>query len=167
MAKRVFFSFHYADIWRVNQIRNCWMVLKGSETAGFVDAAEFERVEREGQHAIERWIDRQLDGTSTTIVLIGSETASRRYVQYEIRKSYERRNRLLGIWLNNMKDKNGATSWWRGDNPFEAVQVETSILLARTVANTLNVPIYDWINDDGRQNIATWIDKAPGKGPNP
>jgi hypothetical protein len=46
MARRVFFSFHYDDIWRVNQIRNSWLVTRDGETAGFVDKAEFEIVER-------------------------------------------------------------------------------------------------------------------------
>lgn len=63
MARRVFFSFEYSDIWRVNQVRNSW-VTRGVELAGFLDKAEFEAIERQGDAAIQQWIDRRLIGTS-------------------------------------------------------------------------------------------------------
>ena len=162
MARRVFFSFHYADVWRVMQIRNAWVMPSSGEVAGFIDKADFETVERKGRAAIERWIDQQLEGTSATIVLIGAETADRPYVQYEIERSYERGNRLLGIWLDNIKDAAGATSWWRGPNPFDNVNIG-GLLFGTSVASMLNVPIYDWVNDSGRTNISHWIETAPRK----
>ncbi len=73
MARRVFFSFHYdRDVRRVAQIRNSWVVRAGNETQPFVDKAEWESIKRTGSQAIERWIDKQLDGTSVTVVLIGA-----------------------------------------------------------------------------------------------
>lgn len=161
MAKRVFFSFHYDDVWRVMQVRNAWVVPTAGEVAGFVDKADFEQVERKGRQSIERWIDQQLDGTSATVVLIGAQTADRPYVQYEIERSYERGNRLLGVWLDNVKDAKGNTLWWRGPNPFE--QVTIGGVFGSSVARLLNVPLYDWVNHAGRTNIAKWIDSAPRK----
>jgi hypothetical protein len=74
MARKVFFSFHYKnDVWRANQIRNSWVTKDNKEAAGFIDAADFEKVEKEGEDAIKRWISKQLDGTSVTVVLIGSD----------------------------------------------------------------------------------------------
>lgn len=163
MAKRVFFSFHYDDVWRVNQVRNSWVIRDVNEAAGFVDKAEFEGVERQGKRAIESWIDRQLSGTSTTIVLIGSQTAHRPYVQYEILRSYERGNSLLGIQIHTVKDQNAKTDWFSGPNPFEYVQVTGGLFGTTSVASKLSVPIYDWVNDNGREKIATWIAKAPRK----
>jgi hypothetical protein len=163
MARRVFFSFHYDDIWRVNQVRNSWIITRDSESAGFVDKAEFEKVERQGRQAIETWIDRQLNGTSTTIVLIGEETAHRPYVQYEVQRSYERGNGLLGIYIHNMKAVNGQTGWFCGPNPFDNVHVDGGLFGKTTLSNTLHIPIYDWVNDDGRNNIASWIERAPRK----
>ena len=47
MARRVFFSFHYErDIWRVNQVRHTWITKDSIEEAGYIDAADFEEVER-------------------------------------------------------------------------------------------------------------------------
>jgi hypothetical protein len=88
MATRVFFSFHYErDIWRASQIRNSWVTKPDREAAGFWDAAAWEEVKKKGEEAIKRWIDKQLGGTSVTVVFIGAETSERKYVQYEINQS--------------------------------------------------------------------------------
>ncbi|MBR9766708.1 MAG: TIR domain-containing protein, partial [Rhodobacteraceae bacterium] len=43
-------------------------------------------------------------------VLIGSETASRQWVRYEIRKAWKERKGVLGIQIHGLKDLNGNTS---------------------------------------------------------
>ena len=104
--RHTFFSFHYDDVWRCNQVRNCW-VNDGNKATGFVDRAEFEEVERQGQAAIKRWIDMQMKGASVTAVLIGSETVKRPYVQYEIEQSWNNGMGILGIHINALKDQQG------------------------------------------------------------
>lgn len=100
MARRVFFSFHYDnDINRSMAVRNSW-VTQGKEAAGFIDKAEFEQIKRQGDVAIHNWIDKQLEGTSVTVVLIGRETLNRPFVQYEICKSLQR-----GVCFINSKKK--------------------------------------------------------------
>ncbi|MEJ0098442.1 MAG: TIR domain-containing protein [Pseudomonadota bacterium] len=49
-------------MWRVNQVRNSWVIVGERESAGFIDKADFETVERQGEKAIRSWIDRQLAG---------------------------------------------------------------------------------------------------------
>src|SRR5262245_47478835 len=116
MARRVFFSFHYErDAWRAGQVRNSW-VTKDREDAGFWDAAAWQEVKKKGDDAVERWIDSELNGTSATVVLIGTETADREYVGYEIKQSYIKRNGIIGIYIHNIKDSNGRTDV-RGRNP--------------------------------------------------
>ena len=70
MARQVFFSFHYDDdILRVGQIRNSGIVLPAGDTArGFIDSASWESVKRQGEGAIKKWIDNELNGTSVTVV---------------------------------------------------------------------------------------------------
>ena len=86
MAKRVFFSFYYEnDLSRALVVKNNW-ALKENEESGFISNSEFERMNRDGDEAIERWIDKQIAGTSVTVVLIGSETLDSKYVQYAIKK---------------------------------------------------------------------------------
>ena len=41
------------------------------------------------------------------MVLIGAETANRRYVSYEIERSVARGNGLLGVRINNIKGRDG------------------------------------------------------------
>ena len=94
--RKVFFSFKYKDVSRAMVVRNSW-VTQGKVAAGFIDEADFEKVKRQGDHAIKRWIDEQLQGTSVTVVLVGQHTCSSRWVRYEIQQSVKRGNGLLGI----------------------------------------------------------------------
>ncbi|EKY7872340.1 TIR domain-containing protein, partial [Enterococcus faecium] len=109
MVRRVFFSFHYADVTRAMVVRNSW-TLRGTKEAGFVDKAEFEKVKRNGDIAIKNWIDNQLIGTSVTVVLIGKETLDREYVKYEIQESYKRGNAILAVNIGKIKDFNQMTT---------------------------------------------------------
>jgi hypothetical protein len=132
MARRVFFSFYYDnDIWRANQIRNT-NVVAGSDTAGFFDHSEYEDAKKQGDQGIKRMILRHLNNTTVTVVLIGSQTANRPWVRYEIEKSIERQNGLLGIYLHHLKNQSGQTSL-RGPKPNVPLGIE--------------FPAYDWDGD--------------------
>lgn len=109
MARKVFFSFHYQrDLWRVNVVRNSAMI-EGVSAAGFHDQSLWEETKKRGDNAVRSLIDAGLEGTSVTVVLIGAQTASRKYVSYEIDKSLDRGNGLLGVRINNIKDQDGRT----------------------------------------------------------
>ena len=140
MARRVFFSFKYEDVSRAMVVRNSW-VTQGRETAGFIDAADFEELERQGDTAIKNWIDKQLDGTSVTVVLVGEKTCSSRWVKYEIEKSIEKGNGLLGIDISKIKDLQGNTSERCGQIPE-------------------GYNFYLWFKEDGYTNMGDWIEKA-------
>lgn len=110
MARRVFFSFHYErDIWRANQVRNS-NVVAGPDVAGFFDHSEYEDAKRKGDAAIARLILRHLDKTTVTVVLIGTETAHRPWVKFEIEESAKRKNGFLGISIHHIKEQDGQTS---------------------------------------------------------
>lgn len=155
MPRRVFFSFHFdRDILRVGQIRNSGIVLApGDSSAGFIDSASWESVKRQGDDAIRRWIDNELNGTSVTVVLIGAETANRPWINHEIKESVKRGNGLLGIYIHNVKDLNGRTDA-QGANPFAYLYRENGASLATTY------PTYDWVANAGRQNLSTWVETA-------
>lgn len=94
MAKRqVFYSFHFSnDVMRVAQIRNIG-VIEGNTPASSND---WEEVKKKGDNAIKKWIDDNMNYRSCIIVLIGSETANRKYVKYEIEKAWNSGKALLG-----------------------------------------------------------------------
>ena len=84
MARRCFFSFHYQDVidFRANVVRN--HNITKDDNGGFFDASIWETAKRQGDVALKRLINGGLGNTSATVVLIGSNTYSRRWVQYEI-----------------------------------------------------------------------------------
>jgi hypothetical protein len=140
MARRTFFSFEYGDVSRAMVVRNSW-VTQGREAAGFIDAAAFESLKKNGDAAIKAWVDDQLDGTSVTVVLVGKGTCDSRWVKYEIEKSVEIGNGLLGIDISKIKDLNGNTTERCGQIP-------------------KGYDFYYWNNDNGYQNLGDWIEKA-------
>jgi len=147
MARRVFFSFHYErDVWRAGQVRNTWVTKPDREAAGFWDAATWEEVKKKGEEAIRRWINKQLEGTSVTVVLIGVETSERKYVQYEINQSWNRDNGLIGIYIHNLKDQNGKTGA-KGVDPFVKLGYK-------------GIKTYDWVNNNGYENLGDWVESA-------
>jgi hypothetical protein len=153
MARKTFFSFHYADVWRAMNVRNSWVL---ADSAGFVDKADFEEVERKGEAAIKAWIDEQLKGTSVTVVLIGTETSERKYVKYELEKSFARGNGMLGIWIDGIKDSNQRTAV-RGSNQFGEIGKDEN---GKAVYFSSHYTTYDWIANNGRDNLGKWIEAA-------
>ena len=119
MARRVFFSFHYQDVidFRANVVRNQW-VTKDREAAGFFDASIWEDAKKTSDIALKRLINKEVQNTTVTVVLIGSDTYSRRWVRYEIMKSMAKSNEILGVHINGIRGKNGRTKIL-GPNPFD------------------------------------------------
>jgi hypothetical protein len=126
------------------------------EAAGFIDAAEWEEVKQDGEEAIKEWIGDQMHGTSVTAVLIGNETADRDWVRYEIKKSIERGNGIVGIKVHSLKDKEGSTDFG-GSNPLKKFVVEQDGDV-KTLSSIF--PTYHWNRDNGRENIGEWVEEA-------
>lgn len=153
MTRKIFFSFHYErDSWRAGQVRNSDMIPNEDEL-GFIDAAAWEEIERQGYEAIKRWILDQLNGTSVTVVLIGSETSQRPWVDFEIRESWKRGNVIIGLYIHNVKDQHSKTDT-QGANPFDNIYLVNGQSIS-SVCKT-----YDWVLNDGRNNLGTWADQA-------
>jgi hypothetical protein len=127
MAKRVYFCFHYQDVadFRVNVVRNHWLTKSDREDAGFFDASLWEEARKRGDAAIKRLINSGLDGTSVTCILIGSQTYARRWVRYEIMKSFKRGNSIFGIHINSIAGKDRRTKT-PGVNPLEYLGITFS-----------------------------------------
>jgi len=156
MVRRVFFSFHYErDKWRVNPVRNTW-VTQGREAAGFEDAADWEEVKKQSEEEIKNWIDDQLHGTSVTAVLIGNETAGRKYVNYEIKESVRKGNGIIGIKIHRLKDKDDGKDF-QGENPLKYFVIETKGDVKK-ISNVFET--YEWKRDDGWDNIGDWVEDA-------
>ena len=88
-VRNVFYSFHYQDVLRVNQVRNSGKIRptdKGRQLTP-QDRSLWEEVQRTNPRNLRTVIDSGLGGTSVTCVLAGYDTWSREWVRYEIARS--------------------------------------------------------------------------------
>ena len=146
MARKVFFSFQYEDVHRAMNVRNS-NVIVSDQKVGFMDKADFEEVERQGDAAIKKWINDQLHGTSVTVVLVGATTDKSKWVKYEIEQSIARGNGILTVDISKIANLQGDT---------------TDCCSLRVPS----APHYLWNTNNGRDNLGKWIEaaaKAAGK----
>jgi len=105
MAKRqVFYSFHYKpDCWRASTVRSIGAI-EGNKPA---TDNEWEKITSAGDEAIKKWINDQMKYRSCTIVLVGSKTANRKWINYEIVKSWNDGMGVVGIYIHGLKNSQG------------------------------------------------------------
>lgn len=155
--RKVFFSFYYRrDNWRVIQVRNSWVTKPGQEACAFLDRADWANIHAQGHAKIQEWIDNQLGSTSVTVVLIGKKTAGREWVDYEITKTHNDGKGMIGVYIHQLKNKDGQTDT-KGANPFDRFEVAEN---GSTTKLSALYDTYDWIDDDGYNNLAGWVEKA-------
>lgn len=154
MTRKVFFSFHYEeDCTRAAIVRNHNVTKDNS--GGYIDAADWEKIKND-EDKIKKWIADQLIGTSVTVVLIGEQTSGRKWIKYELSKSIEKGNALLGIYIHNLEDMRTKKKANKGDNPLDSIYLdEFSNKKASSIYKT-----YDWVNDKGYDNFEKWIEEA-------
>src|SRR5712692_5103482 len=121
MARRsVFYSFHFDnDVMRTQQVRNIGALDRDEP----VSATAWETVKSGGTKAIQNWIDANMSRRHCVIVLIGSQTAQRPWVKYEIAKAWEDKRGLFGIYIHNLKDPRTGTCA-QGPNPFAQLTLD-------------------------------------------
>ena len=115
MPRKVFYSFHYnIDHWRVQTVRNIGSISGNTPC----NPNDWETLKRTGDKAVKNWIDNQLHGCSTVVVLVGQYTYQRKWIKYEIQRAWQLKKAIMGIYIHNIKDKEGYHSP-KGRNPFE------------------------------------------------
>ncbi len=127
MARHIFFSFHYKDVadFRANVVRNSWLTKDKRNKDIFYDGSIWEEAITKGVRALKDLINKGLHFTSVTVALIGKETHDRRWVKYEILKSFEEGNGILAIYLNRIKGKDGYIES-KGVNPLDRLGIQIS-----------------------------------------
>jgi|TARA_B110000503_G_scaffold140875_1_gene232917 hypothetical protein len=143
IQRKIFYSFHFAnDVMRVQQVRNMGVV-EGNTP---VSPNAWEEVKRKGQAAIETWINDNMAGKSCVIVLIGTDTHKRPWVDYEIKKALKDEKAILGIYVHNINCPNNGKCT-KGRNPFDGITFKRG--------ETVIVPkVYDPKASDAYNDIA-------------
>lgn len=157
MVKSIFASFHYDnDNSRVQQV----LKMGAIEEASKVTAQDWETVKYKTDSAIENWIHSQMLRKSAVVVLVGAETAQRKWVKYEIRKAWDDRRPLVGIRIHGLKNLNGYAAS-AGANPFATISTKAG----DTLDNWLT--LYSPSGSDSKavyasisSNLESWINSA-------
>ncbi len=158
MARRVFYSFHYKpDNWRAATVRNIGVV-DGNKPASDND---WETVKKGGDTAIKRWIANQMNLRTCTVVLVGTNTANRKWINYEIKKSWDDGMGVVGIHIHGLKNKEKRI-FTKGKNPFDYIPHRktgkklSSIVKCYNPAGTSSQARYDWI----KKHLSNAIEEA-------
>lgn len=156
MAKKCFYSFHYVpDNWRVSTIRNIGAI-EGNQA---VSDNDWESVTKGGDPAIEKWIAAQMSGKNSTIVLVGANTAGRKWIDYEITKAWNDKKGVVGIHIHNILDRHGNKTH-KGANPFSNLRLAgtplSAIVKCYDPPHTDSKDAYRYISD----NVEKWVDEA-------
>ena len=158
MARRCFFSFHYKpDSIRAAQVRQIGSI-EGNRPA---TDNEWETITRGGDAAIKRWIANQLNGKSCTIVLVGSNTANRKWINHEIVRSWNDGMGVVGIYIHGLKNFEGHVST-KGKNPFDFIPYGdtkkklSSIVKCYNALGSNSKERYAWIS----RHIANAVEEA-------
>lgn len=124
MARSIFFSFHYNDVssFRANVVRNSWVTMR-NRSVSFLDKSMWEDAERKGTMALKSLIAKGLSGTSVTVVLVGSETYKRRWVKYEIVKSFTENKGIIPVHINRIRSRNDGVIA-KGPNPLDFLKLK-------------------------------------------
>ena len=158
MARRTFYSFHYKpDNWRASQVRNMG-VIEGNRP---VSDNDWEQIKKGGDKAIQNWIDGQLKGKSCTIVLIGAKTAGRKWIDYEIEKSWNDGKGVLGIYIHNLLDRDRYKSV-KGKNPFAHFTIERDGKKLSSIVKAYDPPYASskYVYNHIKKHLATWVEDA-------
>jgi len=159
MAKRqVFFSFEYnKDNWRASQVRNMGKV---DNSSTFSDN-DWEEVKSKTDTKIKEWISSQMAMRSCLVVLIGTTTSGRKWINYEIQKAYELRKGIVGIYIHGLKDKDGNQTT-KGSNPFYQFYIgeESKRLSNYVTCFDSSYKSSTYVYDDIKENIEQLIEDA-------
>jgi hypothetical protein len=159
MPKRqVFYSFHYVpDNWRVSQVRSIGQIEDNKPTSD----NKWEEVKEKGNKAIQDWIDGNLKNRSCTVVLVGENTANRKWIDYEIKKSWDDGKGVVGIHIHNLKNSKGEQSN-KGTNPFDRFTLDNGKKKLSSILKCYNPPyltstnVYNYI----KENLEDWVEEA-------
>jgi hypothetical protein len=120
---------------------------------------DWETVTKGGDAGIEKWIKNQFYGKSCAVVLIGSDTAGRKWINFEIEYAWQQKKGVVGVAIHGLKNKAGLQSW-AGDNPFTYWTIDgtslSSIVKVYTPPTSDSKEAYGYIKD----NIEAWADEA-------
>jgi hypothetical protein len=122
---------------------------------------DWEKVTEGGDDAIKKWIADQMSGKSCAVVLIGAESAGRKWIEHEICKAWNDKKGVLGVYIHKLKNSAKQQST-KGANPFDGLTFGVNKAKLSTVVKAYDPPysdsadVYAYIE----QNLSDWVEAA-------
>jgi hypothetical protein len=143
--------------WRIGRIsaKQTWREMDGSS----FESNDWEKISNTGDEAVKKWINKQMKKAACLVVLIGSQTAGRDWINYEIEHAWAEGKGVLGVYIHKLVGSNGKQAEM-GSNPFEYFSIGERGL--SEVVSVYNPPfeessdVYEYI----RRNMDSWIFQA-------
>ena len=98
---------------------------------------DWESITQGGDSAIWAWIEDQLYRRSCTIVLVGTNTAKRKWIDHEIIESWNRGMGVVGIHIHGLKNLDRRISR-RGPNPFAHIGYDNNGTMLSSIVKCYN-----------------------------
>ena len=125
IKRKGFFSFHYDDIMRVNNVRNAWKLAHPDREIkrNFYDRSLWETTKRTNPEGLKNLIRGGMGHSSAVCVMVGSGTYMRPWVRYEIARATVDNRGLLAVHINNLPHVQRRTTDTPGPNPLDFMGV--------------------------------------------
>jgi hypothetical protein len=147
LARKCFYSFHYdADCVRASQVRKIGAIEGNPATSD----NDWEAITSGGDKAIADWIAAQMKGKTCAIILVGENTANRKWINHEIVKAWDSGLGVVGIRIHGLKNFAGETAL-AGNNPFDYITHSATMKPLSQI-----VKLYDPVGADSKAKYA-WI----------
>ena len=113
---------------------------------------DWETITKNGDSAIKKWIEDQMKYRSCTVILVGNQTANRKWINHEIVKSWESNMGIVGIYIHGLKNQDEKITQ-KGKNPFDYITIGDTGKKLSTLVECYN-PVgsnskerYAWISE--------------------
>ncbi len=106
------------------------------------------------------WIDQNMALADCVIVLIGQQTATKKFVRYEIKNAVETGKPIFGIYIHRINSMRTGSSE-KGKNPFEQLTITKNGVEYKLseLVPAYNPNMFDAYGDICK-NLTTWINEA-------
>ena len=127
-----------------------WLAGAGTEATPFLTRRQLMGMIEDGIPSIYAWVEAEIARCDASVVLIGSMSSGRHFMEYEIAQSIRQHKPMIGVRIHGIPhgDTQGSAA---GENPLFPM-----------------FPVYDWLEDDGPANLHAWVQAAiddQGDGP--
>lgn len=153
--KKVFLCYQPNDSFRASKIEK---MKNFEQPVVFVDE-DWKVIDKQSDLEIQNWVHKQLEESDCLAVLIGEETAKKKWINYAIKQAYALDKGIVGIFGHRLLDEEGDPSE-RGEDPFHYVDLN-GIKFSRFVQRFESEHVTErYVYHDIRRNFTQLIEHA-------